>query len=144
MTVEQAAYGAHLIAASNMIRAIKAVSSERGRDPREYALVAFGGNGPLFAVRYGAGAEDPPGADPARRPACSHRSGCSTPMSRTTSPGRARRCSRRSTPAEIDVDPAPSWRWTARARLSEDGFAAARIETQPQRHAALSGPVVRT
>jgi len=39
-----------LIAASNMIRAIKAVSSERGRDPREYALVAFGGNGPLFAA----------------------------------------------------------------------------------------------
>src|SRR4051794_34284365 len=28
MTVEQAAYGAHLVAASNMIRAIKAVSSE--------------------------------------------------------------------------------------------------------------------
>ena len=50
MSVEQAAYGAHLIAASNMIRAIKAVSSERGRDPREYALVGFGGNGPLFAV----------------------------------------------------------------------------------------------
>jgi N-methylhydantoinase A len=33
-----------------MIRAIKAVSSERGRDPREYALFAFGGNGPLFAA----------------------------------------------------------------------------------------------
>jgi N-methylhydantoinase A len=33
-----------------MIRAIKAVSSERGRDPREYALVAFGGNGPVFAA----------------------------------------------------------------------------------------------
>ncbi|MBV8913800.1 MAG: hydantoinase/oxoprolinase family protein, partial [Acetobacteraceae bacterium] len=49
MSLEQAAYGAHLIAASNMIRAIKAVSSERGRDPRDYALVAFGGNGPLFA-----------------------------------------------------------------------------------------------
>src|SRR4051794_22485922 len=49
MTVEQAAHGAHLIAASNMIRAIKAVSSGRGRDPRDYALVAFGGNGPLFA-----------------------------------------------------------------------------------------------
>ena len=44
-----AAYGAHLIAASNMIRAIKAVSTERGRDPREFALFAFGGNGPLFA-----------------------------------------------------------------------------------------------
>jgi N-methylhydantoinase A len=48
--LDQAAYGAHLIAASNMIRAIKAVSSERGRDPREYVLFAFGGNGPLFAA----------------------------------------------------------------------------------------------
>src|SRR5216110_1283540 len=50
MSVEEAAHGAHLIAASNMIRALKAVSSERGRDPREYALVAFGGNGPVFAA----------------------------------------------------------------------------------------------
>src|SRR5204862_3343089 len=49
MPIERAAYGAHLIAASNMIRAIKAVSTERGRDPREFALFAFGGNGPLFA-----------------------------------------------------------------------------------------------
>ena len=32
-----------------MIRAIKSVSTERGRDPREFALFAFGGNGPLFA-----------------------------------------------------------------------------------------------
>ena len=45
-----AAHGAHQIAAANMIRAIKAVSSERGRDPREYALFAIGGNGPLFAA----------------------------------------------------------------------------------------------
>ena len=50
MPIERAAYGAHLIAASNMIRAIKAVSTERGRDPREFALFAFGGNGPLFAA----------------------------------------------------------------------------------------------
>jgi N-methylhydantoinase A len=50
LAVEQAAYGAHQIAASNMIRAIKAVSTERGRDPREFALFAFGGNGPLFAA----------------------------------------------------------------------------------------------
>jgi N-methylhydantoinase A len=48
--VEDAAYGTHRIAASNMIRAIKAVSSERGRDVRDYALFAFGGNGPLFAA----------------------------------------------------------------------------------------------
>jgi N-methylhydantoinase A len=49
LSVEVAAFGAHEIAASNMIRAIKAVSTERGRDPREFALFAFGGNGPLFA-----------------------------------------------------------------------------------------------
>jgi N-methylhydantoinase A len=50
LPLAEAAYGAHLIAASNMMRAIRAVSSERGRDPREYALFAFGGNGPLFAA----------------------------------------------------------------------------------------------
>ena len=49
MSLERAAHGAHLIAASNMIRAIKAVSTERGRDPRDFALFAFGGNGPVFA-----------------------------------------------------------------------------------------------
>ncbi|MGH6815000.1 MAG: hydantoinase/oxoprolinase family protein, partial [Hyphomicrobiaceae bacterium] len=49
LRLEAAAFGAHEIAASNMIRAIKAVSTERGRDPREFALFAFGGNGPLFA-----------------------------------------------------------------------------------------------
>src|SRR5262249_48258534 len=49
-SVENAAYGAHQVAASNMIRAIRAVSTERGRDQREFALFAFGGNGPLFAA----------------------------------------------------------------------------------------------
>ena len=50
LDVEHAAYGAYRIAISNMIRAIRAVSSERGRDPRDYAMVPFGGNGPLFAA----------------------------------------------------------------------------------------------
>jgi N-methylhydantoinase A len=50
LPLERAAHGAHQIAASNMIRAIKAVSTERGRDPRGFALFAFGGNGPLFAA----------------------------------------------------------------------------------------------
>ena len=49
LSLERAAYGAHAIAAANMIRAIRAVSIERGRDPRDYALFAFGGNGPVFA-----------------------------------------------------------------------------------------------
>lgn len=49
LSVEQAALGAYRIATANMIRAIRAVSTERGRDPRGFALFAFGGNGPLFA-----------------------------------------------------------------------------------------------
>jgi N-methylhydantoinase A len=50
LSLEHAAYGAYQIAAANMMRAIKAVSTERGRDPRDYALFAFGGNGPVFAA----------------------------------------------------------------------------------------------
>ena len=54
LDVAHAAYGAHQIAASNMIRAIRSVSSERGRDPRRYTMFAFGGNGPLFAATMAA------------------------------------------------------------------------------------------
>jgi N-methylhydantoinase A len=49
LDLARVAHGAHQIAASNMIRAIRAVSTERGRDPRDFTLFAFGGNGPLFA-----------------------------------------------------------------------------------------------
>ncbi|MFO1349431.1 MAG: hydantoinase/oxoprolinase family protein [Gammaproteobacteria bacterium] len=50
LPLERAAHGAHLIAIANMMRALRSVSTERGRDPREYTLFAFGGNGPLFAA----------------------------------------------------------------------------------------------
>jgi N-methylhydantoinase A len=33
-----------------MMRAVKAVSTYRGRDPRDFSLLAFGGNGPLMAL----------------------------------------------------------------------------------------------
>ena len=45
-----AAWGAYAVAAANMTRAVKAVSTYRGRDPRDFALMAFGGNGPIAAV----------------------------------------------------------------------------------------------
>ena len=50
MNLAEAAYGAYTVANAQMIRAIKAVSTYRGRDPREFALLAFGGNGPVHAV----------------------------------------------------------------------------------------------
>ncbi|MEA2526574.1 MAG: N-methylhydantoinase, partial [Thermomicrobiales bacterium] len=46
----EAAYGVHTVANVTMIRAIKAVSTYRGRDPRDFALLAFGGSGPIHAV----------------------------------------------------------------------------------------------
>jgi N-methylhydantoinase A len=51
LTVEEAALGIHLMATANMERALRIVSVERGRDPRNYALVGFGGAGPVHAAR---------------------------------------------------------------------------------------------
>jgi N-methylhydantoinase A len=48
LSLDDAAFGARRIAVANMMRAIRAVTVERGRDPRSAALFAFGGNGPLF------------------------------------------------------------------------------------------------
>jgi N-methylhydantoinase A/oxoprolinase/acetone carboxylase beta subunit len=48
---EKAAWGIHLVATSNMENALRIVSVERGRDPRRYAMLAFGGAGPLHAAR---------------------------------------------------------------------------------------------
>ncbi|MBO9523483.1 MAG: hydantoinase/oxoprolinase family protein [Nocardioidaceae bacterium] len=48
--VLDAARGAYQVAVSSMTTAVKAVTSERGRDPREATMVAFGGAGPLYAA----------------------------------------------------------------------------------------------
>ena len=46
----EAAYGITQIANAAMMRALRAVSTERGRDPRDYTLVSFGGAGPIHAA----------------------------------------------------------------------------------------------
>jgi N-methylhydantoinase A len=50
LTTLEAAWGILQIANATMIRAIKLVSVERGYDPHDFALVAFGGSGPLHAT----------------------------------------------------------------------------------------------
>ena len=45
-----AAEGIHQIANARMMRALRSVSTERGRDPRDFALIAFGGSGPVHAA----------------------------------------------------------------------------------------------
>jgi N-methylhydantoinase A len=49
MTVEQYAAGIVRLAETAMEKAIRMISIERGYDPREFTLVAFGGAGPLHA-----------------------------------------------------------------------------------------------
>ena len=59
MDVMECAFGIHTIANANMIRAVRSVTTERGRDPRTHVLVSFGGAGPLHAVGMAALLEIP-------------------------------------------------------------------------------------
>jgi len=49
LSVEAAALGIYNIVNENMTGALRLVSVEQGYDPRDYALIAFGGAGPLHA-----------------------------------------------------------------------------------------------
>ena len=48
-SVERTAHGVLAIVVANMVRAIRTISIERGHDPRDFALMAFGGAGALHA-----------------------------------------------------------------------------------------------
>lgn len=50
MTIEETALGILEVSDAAMERAIRVISVERGQDPRDCALVAFGGAGPLHAI----------------------------------------------------------------------------------------------
>jgi N-methylhydantoinase A len=50
MSLVEAALGIVTIADANMALALRAVSVERGRDPRDFALVVSGGGGPLHGL----------------------------------------------------------------------------------------------
>ena len=49
LTTAETAAGVHALANARMTRALRSVSSEKGRDPREFALIAYGGSGPVHA-----------------------------------------------------------------------------------------------
>ena len=51
---------------SNMAEALRIVSVERGHDPREFALIAFGGAGPVHAAALAAELQIPEVIVPAR------------------------------------------------------------------------------
>lgn len=45
-----AAYGIHCVANAAMMRAVKGVSTYRGRNPKDFTMLAFGGNGGMHAA----------------------------------------------------------------------------------------------
>jgi N-methylhydantoinase A len=51
LSLADAAWGIHLVVNSNMELATRVVSIERGRDPRDLTLIAFGGSGPVHGCR---------------------------------------------------------------------------------------------
>ena len=59
LTLDQAADGVLTIAETNMTYAIRTVTIERGLDPREFALLTYGGGGGLFAAGIAAELEIP-------------------------------------------------------------------------------------
>ena len=50
LSLEDAAHGIRAVANAAMARAIRAVTVERGRDPRDLTMMAFGGNGGIHSV----------------------------------------------------------------------------------------------
>ena len=126
LSVEDAALGAHLIAASNMIRALKAVSSERGRDPRDYALVGFGGNGPVFAAGMAEAMQIPQVLIPPSAGVFSSFGLLYAEVEYYFTRTR-KRLLRALSPEEVQ-DIVDGLEAEARARLTEDGFAPDRIE----------------
>ncbi len=50
LSIPEAASAALRLGAANIVRAIQQISTEQGKDPRDYALVPYGGAGPLLAA----------------------------------------------------------------------------------------------
>lgn len=59
IAAEQLAEGVLEVANAQMVRALRRVSVERGYDPREFCLLAFGGGGPLHACELAEALEIP-------------------------------------------------------------------------------------
>jgi N-methylhydantoinase A len=126
LSVDAAANGIRDVANANMTRAIRAVTVERGVDPRDFTLLAFGGSGPLHACDLARALDIPHVVFP-RMP------GVFTAMGMLT--GDIEHYFIRPCPGPLDsFDPAQARRIVAAlkdeaaARMTQDGFAADEIE----------------
>ena len=126
LTVEEAALGIRAIVNANMARAIRAVTVERGVDPRDFALLAFGGSGPVARLRPRPRARHPRGCSSRGRPGSSPRWGCS--------PGNVERYFLRAMPGllaamggEAVAATVRDLRAEAVAALGEEGYASDKV-----------------
>ena len=99
---------------AKMAQAIRTLTVEKGIEPRDFALVAFGGAGPMHAVVPRAGARDRRGHRAAASPGRSPPGGCWRRRSARTRAAPTSLHSRRST--------TPTWPRTLR-ELEDEGFA---------------------
>lgn len=53
LSLTEAAAAAKRMAEANMINALKLISVQRGHDPRDFAMLAYGGGGPMHAASLG-------------------------------------------------------------------------------------------
>ena len=105
-----------------MAEALKIVSVQRGHDPREFVLAAFGGAGPLHAAALAERARHRRGASARRSPARSRRSAWSAPTSSATTCAPSTPRPRPPIPRRWRP-PSPRWRREGAAMLDRAGVA---------------------
>ena len=76
--------GIRRVANAEMVKALRVISVERGHDPRDFALVAFGGAGPMHGVDLAAELADVRSAWCRTAAACFRRSAWSSAISAAT------------------------------------------------------------
>ena len=139
LDLERAAHGILQIVNYNMMGAIRNVSVERGHDPRNFALIAFGGAGPMHAIGV-ARLLDMTTRHCASQPRAWPRPmGCWWPISRTTTPGPRSRSRRPMT--------SPVWRSIYRELETEmrtHWLDSESVPCRPTRTGAFGGPAIRT
>ncbi|HEX4837109.1 MAG TPA: hydantoinase/oxoprolinase family protein [Solirubrobacteraceae bacterium] len=120
LTVEEAAAGIVTIVGAHMRDAVRAISLQRGRDVRDFTLVAFGGAGPV----HGADVARELGIDRILVPPCP---GCTSALGAVTADARhdlLRTIARAVTDVRVEAlqDIVDQMRDQARAALAREGF----------------------
>ena len=143
LSVPEAAARIVEVVNSNMAQALRIVSVERGHDPQEFSLIAFGGAGPVHAVSLADGAANPRG-DHAARAGCVLRARPGGERSEARLFAHAVRRSRQSRSRRVSPRRSPAWRQRARRMLEAARRAAGTARAASPGRCALPPAGLRT